>query len=110
MTTTSHLRVSDPERRASTSSAASPSQANISTPSAADQHLRAQVLERLSQTALRRLGIQIHVQGGLVRVCGHLRDPRLRAHAEWLVFTTEGVQAVCSDWTVRSGHHHGPAH
>ena len=27
-----------------------------------------------------------------------LRDARLRAHAEWLVFTTDGVQAVCSDW------------
>jgi osmotically-inducible protein OsmY len=60
--------------------------------------LRAQVLGRLSQTALRRLGIQVQVQNGLVRLCGSLRDARLRAHAEWLVFTTEGVQAVCSDW------------
>ena len=67
-------------------------------PSEADQQLRAQVLERLSQTALRWLGIQIDVQDGLVRLCGALRDARLRAHAEWLVFTTEGVQAVCSDW------------
>lgn len=72
-------------------------------PSEADQQLRAQVLERLSQTALRWLGIQIHVQDGLVRLCGALRDARLRAHAEWLVFTTEGVQAVCSDWQIVPG-------
>ena len=65
---------------------------------AADQRLRTQVLDRLSQTALRHLGIQIQVQDGLVRLCGSLRDARLRAHAEWLVFTTDGVQAVCSDW------------
>ena len=65
---------------------------------AADQRLRAHVLDRLSQTALRHLGIQIQVQDGLVRLCGSLRDARLRAHAEWLVFTTDGVQAVCSDW------------
>ncbi len=76
--------------------AASP--AAPSSPGDADQRLRAQVMARLSQTALRRLDIQIHVQGGLVRLCGSLRDARLRAHAEWLVFTTEGVQAVCSDW------------
>ena len=72
-------------------------------PSEADLQLRAQVLERLSQTALRWLGIQIHVQDGLVRLCGDLRDARLRAHAEWLVFTTEGVQAVCSDWQTSPG-------
>ena len=65
--------------------------------------LRAQVLERLSQTSLRHLGIQIEVQEGLVRLCGTLRDPKLRTHAEWLVFTTAGVQAVCSDWQIDPG-------
>ena len=69
-----------------------------SLPTADDLQLRERVMARLSQTALRRLDIQIHVQDGLVRLCGSLRDARLRAHAEWLVFTTEGVQAVCSDW------------
>ncbi|WP_245800300.1 BON domain-containing protein [Thiomonas intermedia] len=67
-------------------------------PQEADRRLHAQVMERLSQTSLRWLDIQIHVQHGLVRLCGSLRDARLRAHAEWLVFTTDGVHAVCSDW------------
>jgi hypothetical protein len=39
----------------------------------------------------------------LVRLCGTLRDPKLRTHAEWLVFTTAGVQAVCSDWQIAPG-------
>ena len=72
-------------------------------PGNTDQRLRAQVLERLSQTSLRHLGIQIDVQEGLVRLCGTLRDPKLRTHAEWLVFTTAGVQAVCSDWQIEPG-------
>ncbi|MDY0330637.1 MAG: BON domain-containing protein [Thiomonas sp.] len=69
-------------------------------PATADARLRAQVIERLSQTSLRHLGIRIEVQGGLVRLCGTLRDPKLRTHAEWLVFTTAGVHAVCSDWQI----------
>ena len=75
----------------------------ISANATADARLRAQVIERLSQTSLRHLGIQIEVQGGLVRLCGTLRDPRLRTHAEWLVFTTAGVHAVCSDWQIAPG-------
>lgn len=74
--------------------------------SAADQHLRRRVLERLSQTTLRHLGIQIQVHDGLVRLCGNLRDARLRAHAEWLVFTIDGVEAVCSDWQISPSAHH----
>lgn len=66
----------------------------------ADRLLHARVRDRLRQTTLRWLDIQIHVHHGLVRLCGSLRDARLRAHAEWLVFTTEGVLAVCSDWQV----------
>ncbi|MDD4886718.1 MAG: BON domain-containing protein [Thiomonas sp.] len=88
----------DTPRQTSSACDAETSPATIQSISAADQRLRAQVLERLSQTALRWLGIQIHVENGLVRLCGSVRDARLRAHAEWLVFTTEGVQAVCSDW------------
>ncbi|MGE0071507.1 MAG: BON domain-containing protein [Thiomonas sp.] len=65
---------------------------------AADEHLLRLVRKRLSQTALRHLRIDVQVRAGLVRLCGQLRDPRLRAHAEWLVFTTPGVHAVCSDW------------
>ena len=90
------------ERQTSSAGASRSNQA-ICTASDADELLRTQVLGRLSQTALRWLGIQIHVQNGLVRLCGSLRDTRLRAHAEWLVFTTEGVQAVCSDWQVAPG-------
>lgn len=89
--------------RQTAKASASRSNHAIDTARDADEILRTQVLGRLSQTALRRLGIQIHVQNGLVRLCGSLRDSRLRAHAEWLVFTTEGVQAVCSDWQVNPG-------
>lgn len=66
--------------------------ANLDTQEA-DRRLHAQVMERLSQTSLRWLDIQVHVQQGLVKLCGSLRDARLRAHAEWLVFTTDGVHA-----------------
>lgn len=82
-------------------------------PQEADRRLHDQVMERLSQTSLRWLDIQVHVQQGLVKLCGSLRDARLRAHAEWLVFTTDGVHAVCSDWRscppqVASAPPHGP--
>jgi len=93
MSTTSS-RVIAPARQAS----ACASHAAPSSPTDVDLQLRERVIARLSQTTLRRFDIQIHVQDGLVRLCGSLRDARLRAHAEWLVFTTEGVQAVCSDW------------
>jgi len=78
---------------------------------AADDHLLRLVRKRLSQTALRHLRIDVQVHDGLVRLCGQLRDPRLRAHAEWLVFTTPGVHAVCSDWhtaTTTAGAMHAP--
>ncbi|WP_449371170.1 hypothetical protein [Thiomonas sp.] len=100
-TTPSHHH--DATRQASGAGAVPTLLETLSPVSVADQRLRAQVLERLSQTALRWLGIRIEVQDGLVRLCGSLRDARLRAHAEWLVFTTEGVQAVCSDWHTAPG-------
>ena len=103
MSTTSPMRY--PLRPAGTERPRSqtPRPALPAAPGNADQRLRAQVLERLSQTSLRHLGIQIDVQEGLVRLCGALRDPKLRTHAEWLVFTTAGVQAVCSDWQIAPG-------
>ena len=65
-----------------------------------DLRLRDRLLARLEHLALCWFGIEVHVDHGLVRLCGQIRDPRLRAHAEWLAFTTDGVSAVCSDWHV----------
>lgn len=96
----------NPARQLSSACITEPTPAAIQSISAADQRLRAQVFERLSQTALRWLGIQIEVRNGLVRLCGPLHDARLRAHAEWLAFTTDGVQAVCSDWQTAPGQSH----
>ncbi len=64
-----------------------------------DLRLRARLEQRLGNSSLRRVALDMTVAGGLVQLRGRVRDARLRSHLEWLAFTTPGVTAVCSEWS-----------